>query len=245
MPVKSLKPNDWNPNVVPDDILVSIVAGIHKHGFVGAVLVWKGRNIIIDGEHRWIAAKKSGLTKIPIIELEVDEARARELTIAFNQKRGFFDPDRLTDVVQFIADKTDAARKDLQVMLGFSAKEIDGMLHDAANEAEKELSKKIKEEGGNPKVETRPPPPPLPPPPGDPEDDGGAAAAGDSDSAPGYGDGAPTEENPTGKFPFTFYAPSMDDYERMRDLFYSDGEFSFSKLNEMLESAVEHSQAAE
>jgi len=225
---------------VPNDVLVSIVAGIHRHGFVGSILVWKGRDIIIDGEHRWIAAKKAGLAQIPVIELDVDEATARELTIAFNQKRGYFDPDKLTDVVQFIAETTNAARKELQVMLGFSAKEIDEMLHDAASEAEKEMAGKIKGEvpkaGGGVKVNTAP----LPPPP----DDDDLEAVADDTTAPAYGAETVAEASPTGKFPFTFYAPTIKDYERMREIFYEDGKFSFTKLNEIVEAAIETTQPA-
>jgi len=240
VPVGSLKPNSWNFNIVPDETMVSIVAGIHRHGFVGAILVWKGKSIIIDGEHRWRAARNAGLKRIPVIELELDDAKARELTVAFNQNRGYPDEDKLAEAVRFVAEATNAARKELQTMLGISAKEIDEMLHDAQAEAEDEVAKKIKKEAkeGSKKKEPTGPSKPLPPPPDDVD------VLPDDDSAPNYDTGAPAEKNPTGKFPFTFYAPTIKDYERMREIFYEDGKFSFTKLNEMVEAAIEASQTA-
>lgn len=239
MAVKSLKPNSWNFNIVPAETMVSIVAGIHKHGFVGAILVWKGKNIIIDGEHRWRAAQKAGLKKIPVIEIEMDEAKARELTIAFNQNRGYPDEDKLAEAVRYVAEATNAARQELQVMLGFSAKEIDTMLHDVQVETEKAMARKIKTDAKKPapKKDDKPPAP-LPPP------SGGAEVLADKSTAPSYETDPPTEKNPTGKFPFTFYAPTLKDYERMRELFYEDGKFSFTKLDEMVAAATEVSQPA-
>lgn len=96
----SVRPNGWNPNVVPPHVMASI-----RHGFIAdgwivsqALLVWAtdeagvARNLIIDGEHRWRCAVDVGLTEGPAVLLRgVSERDAKALTIKLNQKRGAWD----------------------------------------------------------------------------------------------------------------------------------------------------------
>jgi len=244
VPVGSLKPNKWNPNVMSPDMLASLMVGMQRDGFIGALLVQKGKGVIIDGEHRWICAKRLGMKSVPAIELAVDDAKAKELTIALNQKRGYFDEEKLAALVQEIAEASNLPRKELQVVLGLTGKEIDIILDDISSEAEKEVANALENEGGKAKGLPKPKSRSADLTGGD-EDDPPEALAEEGES-PNYekgqegeevvGDGNP--EDKPGNFPITFYAPTLRQYEEMRLFFLNgkDGVLDFSKLQEVVDT---------
>jgi len=241
IPVKALKPNSWNPNVMDDSMLTSLMYGIRTDGFMGAVLVQKGTNVIIDGEHRWIAARKLGMKKVPVIYLAVSDVKAKELTISLNSKRGYFDDAKLETLVQDIAEVTEASRAELTLALGFTGSEIDAMLHDAQTEAEQELADVMEDEepagGGGGSGKDQP----------DLEDEEEfeeeeeeaepPEAIAEEGESPNYKPEYPEEKPPKdGKVPMTFYAPSKEEYARMEVLFGTGkkGSFDFAELQKIV-----------
>lgn len=98
MGVHNIRPNSWNPNVQSDWIYAKELKSIRKFGFVAPIIV---RNIglpvheIIDGEHRWKAAKDLGYLEIPVYVINVDDDDARELTVVLNELKGKSDEDKL------------------------------------------------------------------------------------------------------------------------------------------------------
>lgn len=63
--------NPWNPNIESEFIFSKLKKNIQEYGFNDPVLVTErkakqGQYIIIDGEHRWKAAKELGYTKLPV-----------------------------------------------------------------------------------------------------------------------------------------------------------------------------------
>lgn len=121
----AVKPNPWNPNQMTEFQIESTRAGLIEEGWVAAyaLLIWrtdeKGRaqNIIIDGEHRWRIAKDIGFKEGPMVFLDgITEAKAREMTVAFDNKRGKFEPNRLRELVLSIAIAEDPK---LAFRLGF------------------------------------------------------------------------------------------------------------------------------
>ena len=84
----SVKPNPWNPNTMSDEMKESLLYGLKRDGWLAsqALLIWgtdeKGerQDLIIDGEHRWLAATGEGLQKGPMVFLDglsAAEAKAR------------------------------------------------------------------------------------------------------------------------------------------------------------------------
>jgi hypothetical protein len=98
VPIDSIVPNPWNPNVQPAWIFQKELKSIKKFGFVDPLTVREirddsGREVeyyqIVDGEHRWKGAKELGLTELPVWNLGViDDADAEELTVVLNETRG-------------------------------------------------------------------------------------------------------------------------------------------------------------
>lgn len=112
-PLDRVQPNSWNPNVMTEFQLESTREGMLREGWLAAyaLLVWgtdetgARRDIIIDGEHRWRIARELGLAKGPMVFLDgLTEARAIELTIAMDNKRGRFDDVKLRDAIYLIGE---------------------------------------------------------------------------------------------------------------------------------------------
>lgn len=109
--IDSVKPNGWNPNAMTPFMKEALVEGLKSDGWLSSqsLLVWgtdeKGRprNLIIDGEHRWTAAKEIGFLEAPMVVLNgIPEAKAKTLTIAMNQKRGEFKDKELGELIRSI-----------------------------------------------------------------------------------------------------------------------------------------------
>lgn len=122
----SVKENWWNPNVTTPRVQRSIEHGFRKDGWISshALLVWgtdeRGmrRDVIIDGEHRWLAAIAVGLVEGPMVFLDgLTEREAKALTVKLDQKRGRFDGDKLDALLKSIRD--DAPIGEMALDLGF------------------------------------------------------------------------------------------------------------------------------
>ena len=86
--VHQLAPNSWNPNVQDEATFRRELASIRRFGFVDPIVC---RHLsgemyeIIDGEHRWKAAKDEGLTEIGVNVLHgLSDTAARKLTLQLN-----------------------------------------------------------------------------------------------------------------------------------------------------------------
>src|SRR5438045_6741 len=71
VPVDAIEPNPWNPNAMDKAMFEKELASIRKYGFVDPLTVREVDFIghrhyeIIDGEHRWKAAKQLGYAELP------------------------------------------------------------------------------------------------------------------------------------------------------------------------------------
>ena len=89
--VDEVKPNNYNPNYMPTKIFESLKDDIQQNKFYGSIIINK-KGIIIDGEHRYLALKKLGAKKVPCIVEDVDNDKAKILTVRINRERGYLTP---------------------------------------------------------------------------------------------------------------------------------------------------------
>lgn len=136
VPIDSVQPNPWNPNVMSKETYASLKHGLSQDGWLSsqALLVWGSdengdeKNVIIDGEHRWRVAKEIGFSEVPVVRLSgVSEAKVKSLTVAMNQRRGAFDDDKLAELIQAIQFDV----PDLVLSTGLGDDEIAKMLASA------------------------------------------------------------------------------------------------------------------
>lgn len=83
--IDSLNPYEHNARKHSDRDIEAIAASIREFGFDDPIGVWKN-NIIVEGHGRLLAAKKLGMTTVPVIRLDhlTDEQR-RAYALAHNK----------------------------------------------------------------------------------------------------------------------------------------------------------------
>jgi len=125
-PVEALIPFASNARTHSEDQVALIAGSIRSYGFNNPVLV-DGADGIIAGHGRVLAARKLGLDRVPVIELgHLDERRKRAYILADNKlvERAGWDADLLAlelgDLSSLGVEPGD---------LGFTAAEIDDLLH--------------------------------------------------------------------------------------------------------------------
>ncbi|MCL4743863.1 MAG: ParB/RepB/Spo0J family partition protein [Burkholderiaceae bacterium] len=91
--IDDVEPNSWNPNDMEAEFFETIVQQVREEGMHQPILCRlnpekEGKFLIVDGEHRWRAAKIAGKKKIGIVVVPFDETRAKVRTLSMNSLRG-------------------------------------------------------------------------------------------------------------------------------------------------------------
>lgn len=136
--VEALQQHPRNPR---KGSVAAISSSIDANGFYGAVVVQRGTNYILAGNHRFLAAKEAGWETVPVIWVEVDDEAATRILLADNRTADIagYDDAALRDLLTEIAatgsmEGTGYLAEDLEEVLAASAK--------AAAEAVDELTDK-------------------------------------------------------------------------------------------------------
>lgn len=95
----SITPNVYNPNRQNEHEFDLLKKSITEDGFTQPVLIGKDGHIV-DGEHRWRAARDLGLALIPIVRVPMDAAQARVATLRHNRARGSEDLELSVEVLR-------------------------------------------------------------------------------------------------------------------------------------------------
>ncbi|MCL2582961.1 MAG: ParB/RepB/Spo0J family partition protein [Streptosporangiales bacterium] len=80
--IGSVKPHPENPRIGDTS---QITESIESTGFFGAIVVHKPTRRILVGNHRWEAAKRSKIKKLPALLIDCDDDTARRILVADNQ----------------------------------------------------------------------------------------------------------------------------------------------------------------
>lgn len=97
--IETVRPNEYNPKNPDTKEFKNVVKSLKTNGLTIPIIVRedpenKGQFIIIDGQHRYLAAKELEYKEIPIYnEGVVDEARAKQLTIFYQVQVPFSEID--------------------------------------------------------------------------------------------------------------------------------------------------------
>ena len=93
--INLLQPSNYQSRkVFNEESLKELASSIKEYGIINPILVRKKDNMyeIIAGERRLKAAKMAGLTKVPVIVKEIDEAKAKEMALVENLQRENISP---------------------------------------------------------------------------------------------------------------------------------------------------------
>jgi ParB/RepB/Spo0J family partition protein len=86
--VDSIKPNSYNPNRQDERDFELLQRSIREDGFTQPVVVQKATREIVDGEHRWRAARSLGMRTVPIVLVEMSAEQMKVATLRHNRARG-------------------------------------------------------------------------------------------------------------------------------------------------------------
>jgi DNA modification methylase len=122
--IDQLRPDPANPRRISDEELDALERSIRQFGFVQPVLARREDRTVIGGHQRLIAARRLGLTTVPVTWLDLSVEQARLLNLALNRISGSWDDALLA---RLLADLQ--ATPDLDLGLsGFGEDEIADLL---------------------------------------------------------------------------------------------------------------------
>lgn len=119
------QPNDYNPNLMDKSTFKFLVKEIRKRGMVQPILVNKDY-VIIDGEHRWRAAKEAGLKTIHVVLIDMELTEAQVQTINMNLIKGEFDPGKFADLLTSLLSAHE--KEALAKLINMPEKELDELM---------------------------------------------------------------------------------------------------------------------
>ena len=116
MPIADLHPDPGNPRRIEEDELAALTRSIATFGVVDPVLARRADRRVIAGHQRLVAARRGGLTTVPVILLDVTAEDASLLNVALNKIGGEWDADLLA---RLLIDLRATAARDL-TLSGFA-----------------------------------------------------------------------------------------------------------------------------
>lgn len=94
VPIGELKPSQYNPRKISDKALADLKESLRRYKMVDPLIVNglpERKGVIIGGHQRYCAAKELGYKTVPVVYVELDEARERELNLRLNRNTGEWD----------------------------------------------------------------------------------------------------------------------------------------------------------
>lgn len=107
VPIDSLQPNDFNPNVVSPANEEKLKESLKRFGQFKPIICRtnNGKLEIIGGEHRWRAAKELGYAEVSVVNLgEISEEDAKKIALIDNGRYGEDDIYKLMEVLNDLGD---------------------------------------------------------------------------------------------------------------------------------------------
>lgn len=129
IPADQMKPNLWNVNQVPKDVYHKLREYLRREGLVEPLVVRpKGDAFeILGGYHRWRICKEDlGYETLPCVVVDLDDRRAKILSINLNELKGQPVSDLLAKLVHDLS--AELSLDDLASQLPYSKGELDDLL---------------------------------------------------------------------------------------------------------------------
>jgi DNA modification methylase len=125
--LSEIRPNDWNPNEMSEEIFQSLVRSVSKYGVLQPILLRSDMSII-KGEKRWKAAKAVGIEELVCIVIETSDEESKLLNISLEHLRGASNEELLASLISELSNHF--SLDDLQQLTGYSSEELDQMVAD-------------------------------------------------------------------------------------------------------------------
>jgi ParB family transcriptional regulator, chromosome partitioning protein len=131
--IDALEPNPLQPRTRwNDDDLESLASSILEHGVIQPIIVTRGNGNtpyqIVAGERRWRAARRAGLSSVPVIIREISAAKTLELALVENLQREDLNPIEEGLAYRQLADEFNLTQTDIAARVGRSRPAISNTL---------------------------------------------------------------------------------------------------------------------
>ena len=123
VPIKKLKQHPDNPR---QGDIGAIAVSIQENGWYGVIVAQKSTGHVLAGNHRLRAAKKLGMTELPVYWVDVDDTQARKILLADNRTNDLaaYDDGTLAEILAELATTDDL------LGTGYDGTDLDTMLED-------------------------------------------------------------------------------------------------------------------
>ena len=122
--VEKLKPNPWNPNRMSEEMYHKLKAYVRREGLVEPIVVRpvSDRFQILGGYHRWKIAGELGYETVPCAVVDLDDRRAKILTVNLNEMKGQSVSALLSELVHDLSQEL--TLEDLESQLPYSEADL-------------------------------------------------------------------------------------------------------------------------
>jgi ParB family chromosome partitioning protein len=131
IPIEEIQPNAGQPRKEFGD-LQGLTDSVRDKGVLEPLLVRflpeSGKYMIISGERRYLAARAAGLSELPCIEKDADDAETFELALIENLQRKDLTPFEEADGVQALAGRFGLTHEEIAKKVGKSRSSITELL---------------------------------------------------------------------------------------------------------------------
>lgn len=123
LPIDQLQPNRFQPRTYfDDDAIAELAESIRIQGIVQPLVVTpagEGRYSIIAGERRWRAARRAGLSEVPVVvRLGVDDRQRLELALVENLQRSDLNPLEEAEAYQLLQESFRLSQDEIALRVG-------------------------------------------------------------------------------------------------------------------------------
>jgi ParB family transcriptional regulator, chromosome partitioning protein len=122
--IEKLTPNPWNPNRMGEAMRAKLKRYLQREGFVEPLVVRPHghRYQILGGFHRWEIAKELNYRTVPCVVVDLDDHRAKILSVNLNEMKGQSLPTLLANLVHDLSKEL--VLEDLEKQLPYSIEEL-------------------------------------------------------------------------------------------------------------------------
>jgi len=122
--IDSLRPDPANPRRISEEELDALTRSIRAWGFVEPVVARREDALVVGGHQRLVAARRAGLTSVPVVWLDISAQQAHLLGLALNRISGSWDEQLLA---RLLADLKAVPEVDVS-LTGFGEDEVKDLM---------------------------------------------------------------------------------------------------------------------
>lgn len=99
LPIDQLRAAEYNPRIMPEEDMEKLMESLRRFGFVDPVVWNQSSGFIVGGHQRVEAAKRLGMTEVPVVAVSLTDDEERLMNVGLNGISGQWDRDKLGELL--------------------------------------------------------------------------------------------------------------------------------------------------